>query len=723
MSALVKLEETQITNESANNAQQDGEPSRITNVRGEWNDKIEFFLTCVGYAVGLGNVWRFPYLCFKNGGGAFLIPYTCMLAFLGLPLFFLELAFGQFASLGPISVWSISPLFKGIGYSMVFLSWLLNIYYQIILVHCFYYFCVSFTSTLPWKFCNPSWSSPLCIDSLSGNLTNTTKAKSPTEEYYNNRVLKLSSGFEDFGQPSWELALLLFCAWTICALAVIKGVQSLGKVSYVTGLFPYLMLSILLVRGILLPGSGTGVLFYLTPDFSRLSDPKVWTDAATQIFFSLGCCNGGLITVSSYNKFKNNCCRDAVLVAVINCATSVYAGFVIFTNLGFMAYKKNTTVAAVASGGPGLAFVVYPEALTHMPLSSLWSVLFFLMMMTLGFGSQFSILETTLSGVQDELRKYGFNLTEKRKMLFRISVCLFDCMMGLPMVCAGGYYLLTIYDTVMSNYGPLVVAFFESSVIAYVYGLKQFRRDIEMMINERPNWYWKVCWGFFAPMIALFLTISAMVKRPVMAEFGYVFPSWTYVLYDFLSCVPFMLIVGSFLYGYCSEGGFLLLKEFLKPVHEWGPADRSHRAEFISLLRAHASQRIEEGRQAAIQGPVSHASQLRMTSSLDDSVKSGLTAAGIIPDTNFFQSKLNVAEKFTEAHTKEVVKRVTSNNDISPADAAAALSASQTALAAAVLNKLNQPSKSHSSDIKMPEQFTSSSGQQGTGKTSKTNKK
>ncbi|VDP69006.1 unnamed protein product [Schistosoma curassoni] len=136
--------------------------------RGGWNGKLEFVMTCIGYAVGLGNVWRFPYLCHKNGGGAFLIPYCLMLILLGLPLFFLEFAFGQFASLGPISVWNISPLFKGIGYAMVILSWILVVYYQIVVAHCLYFLCASFTSRLPWTDCDPSWSSPNCMDASRG---------------------------------------------------------------------------------------------------------------------------------------------------------------------------------------------------------------------------------------------------------------------------------------------------------------------------------------------------------------------------------------------------------------------------------------------------------------------------------------------------------------------------------------------------------------------------
>ncbi|CAH8652208.1 unnamed protein product [Schistosoma rodhaini] len=688
--------------------------------RGGWNGKLEFVMTCIGYAVGLGNVWRFPYLCHKNGGGAFLIPYCLMLILLGLPLFFLEFAFGQFASLGPISVWNISPLFKGIGYAMVILSWILVVYYQIVVAHCLYFLCASFTSRLPWTDCDPSWSSPNCMDASRANFTNITNPKAPSEDYYFNEVLKLSSGLEEFGTPSWSLSLCLLTCWIICALAVIKGVQSLGKVSYFTGIFPYVMLTILLIRSVLLPGAKDGVLYYLTPDFSRLKDPQVWADAATQIFFSLGCCNGGLITMSSYNKFKNNCCRDAVIFAIINCATSVYAGFVIFSNLGFMALTKNTTVAAVATSGPGLAFVVYPEAMTNMPLPSLWSVLFFIMMLTLGLGSQFSILETTLSGTEDELRRLGVVLTTRRKMFYRIIICFVDFLLGLPMVCAGGYYLFSICDSVISGYTPLVIALCETIVICYVYGLKQFRRDIELMIDERPNWYWRICWLVFTPIICFLLIISIFIYSTEFKEGNYTYPQWALIFRQILAAIPVLTIIAWFLYKYCKEGGFVLMKEFLKPVHEWGPAEKEYRTEFISMIKSNESlhrSRIYDIGPGNASTTMAHAlsnSQMQMNFNLGGSIVSGLAVAtGVMDDTKFFQSKLKVAEKLTEAHTKEVIKRVASNADFAPLDTNLAIAASQTALAAAssavILNTLQKQIPENSTQtltsIKLPEQI------------------
>ncbi|VDN31746.1 unnamed protein product [Dibothriocephalus latus] len=133
----------------------------------------------------------------------------------------------------------------------------------------------------------------------------------------------MSGGINDFGTPVWHLTLCLLLAWLLCFLVLIKGVNSLGK----------------------------GVKYYLMPDFSKLRDATAWTDAATQIFFSLSCCDGGLIALSSYNKFHNNCCRDAILVACINCLTSFYAGFVVFATLGFMAFQRNVEIADVTTSG------------------------------------------------------------------------------------------------------------------------------------------------------------------------------------------------------------------------------------------------------------------------------------------------------------------------------------------------------------------------------------
>ncbi|KAF8565961.1 hypothetical protein P879_02990 [Paragonimus westermani] len=661
--------------------------------RGNWGGKVEFLMTCIGFAVGLGNVWRFPYLCYKNGGGAFLIPYFLMLMFLGLPLFFLEFAFGQFASLGPISVWNISPLFKGIGYAMVLVSWIFVIYYQIVVSHAMYFLMASFTSYLPWTDCANEWNTASCYDGLNStdNQSMLSNLTSPSEDYYYRQVLLLTSGIEDFGVPSWKLLLCLFGSWVICALVVIRGVQSLGKVSYFTAIFPYILLTILLIRSLLLPGALQGIKFYLYPEFSRLLDPRVWVEAATQIFFSLSCCNGGLIAMSSFNKFKNNCCRDAIIVACINCATSVYAGFVIFANLGFMAHTKNTTVSSVAKSGPGLAFVVYPEALTNMPLPSLWAVLFFFMMCTLGFGSQFSVLEAVISGLQDELRQLGYTWTTLRQVTFRCAICFVNFLLGIPMICGGGYYLFYLIDNFLGSYPLIFIAVAETLVICYVYGLRQFRRDIELMINERPNWYWRACWMVITPLIGIALILFLFIAADEFTVDDYHYPKWALSLGHLIASSPVVLIPSWFFYKYCREGGFILLKEFLKPVHEWGPARDEHRAEFMTMIRSHESlkrSRLNDMSASALPTIGQNGSQLQLGFGLGGSVISGLAGTGIIDDTKFFQSKLSVAEKLTQAHTKEVLKRAASNADFNSIDPIGVLTASQTALANAAANSV-----------------------------------
>ncbi len=183
------------------------------------------------------------------------------------------------------------------------------------------------------------------------------KRTSPSEDYYRRVVLglQLDTTWENFGSLQWELVLCLLLAWIIVCVCLIKGIDSSGKVVYFTALFPYVVLAILLVRALTLPGPGAmnGLHFYLYPKWELLSSVIVWSDATTQVFYSLGPSFGVHIMLSSYNRFDNNAHRDAVIIALSNAITSVFAGFVVFAIIGFMAHDQGVPVKDVVASGPG----------------------------------------------------------------------------------------------------------------------------------------------------------------------------------------------------------------------------------------------------------------------------------------------------------------------------------------------------------------------------------
>ena len=201
-----------------------------------------------------------------------------------------------------------------------------------------------------------------------------------------------SDGIENIGTPIWRLAGCVLVVYLLLYLSLFKGVKSSGKVVWVTALAPYFLLSILLVRGLMLPGAMDGIHFYLVPDLSALSKTEVWTDAAVQIFYSCGAGFGVHLAYASYNKFDNNCYRDCLVTSCVNSFTSFFSGFVIFTYLGYMSTYQGKPIESVAEQGPGLVFEVYPEAIATLPGSQVWSCLFFLTMIILGMDSAVSIM-------------------------------------------------------------------------------------------------------------------------------------------------------------------------------------------------------------------------------------------------------------------------------------------------------------------------------------------
>ncbi|XP_063871397.1 sodium- and chloride-dependent GABA transporter 1-like [Scylla paramamosain] len=535
-----------------------------TALRGAWSNHLDFILSLVGNAIGIGNVWRFPYLCYKNGGGAFLIPYLLTVFCCGVPTFFLEVSMGQFLGTGGLTVWRISPIFKGVGYGAAVMSVWLNIYYIIVLCWGLFYFVMSLTSELPWGACGNYWNTETCVSPYNrsslecwdesfnstatesfcklGNLSRVSvqNLSDPVKEFWEKRALQISDGIDHPGSIRWELALTLLVVWILCYFCIWKGVKWTGKVVYFTALFPYILMFVLFIRGVTLPGAMTGIRYYLIPDVEKLKDITVWVEAVSQVFWSYALVLGSLIALGSYNKFHNNCYRDSLILCTINSCTSFFAGFVIFSVVGFMAEQQKKEVADVAASGPGLAFLAYPSAVLQLPVSPLWSALFFLMFIMLGLDSQFCTIEGFITAVSDEWPKY----LRKYKELFIAIVCVLSYIVGLSCVTEGGMYVFQVLDSYAASGMCLIfLIMFECIAIGWGYGADKWYDNVKEMIGYYPFFWWKMCWMFVTPAICFGVFMFNVVMWSPPKYVDYEFPGWTHFVgwlmaLSSMTCIP-----------------------------------------------------------------------------------------------------------------------------------------------------------------------------------------
>ncbi|XP_066494055.1 sodium-dependent noradrenaline transporter [Tiliqua scincoides] len=498
--------------------------------RETWGKKIDFLLSVIGFSVDLANVWRFPYLCYKNGGGAFLIPYILFLIIAGMPLFYMELALGQYNREGAATVWKICPLFKGVGYAVILIALYVGFYYNVIIAWSLYYLFASFTmEELPWTKCGNLWNSQNCTDPKRTNGSTFifgpySKYKvTPAAEFYERRVLHLheSHGIQDVGLPRWQLTLCLLVVVIVLFFSLWKGVKTSGKVVWITATLPYVVLSVLLIHGLTLPGAYDGIKAYLNIDFRRLKEPTVWIDAATQIFYSLGAGFGVLIAFASYNKFDNNCYRDALMTSTINCVTSFISGFAIFSILGYMAHEYKVKIQDVATEGPGLVFILYPEAISTLNGSTFWAVVFFIMLLSLGIDSSMGGMEAVITGLADD-----FQILKIHRKLFTLGVCIATFLLALFCITNGGIYVLTLLDTFAAGTSILFAVLMEAIGVSWFYGVDRFSEDIQEMMGFKPGLYWRLCWKFVSPAFLLFVVIVSVINFKPLTYDEYVFPSW-----------------------------------------------------------------------------------------------------------------------------------------------------------------------------------------------------
>ncbi|XP_067911271.1 solute carrier family 6 member 19a, tandem duplicate 1 [Heterodontus francisci] len=547
--------------------------------RPKWDNKAQYMLTCVGFCVGLGNVWRFPYLCQSHGGGAFMIPFLILLVLEGVPLLHLEFAIGQRLRSGSVGVWSsIHPYLKGVGIASLLVSFLVGLYYNSIIALVLWYIFNSFQDPLPWSRCPMTENNTDVVDECARS--------SPVDYYWYRETLNISTGIEDSGTIQWWLLLSLICAWAVLYVCTIRGIETTGKAVYVTSTLPYVVLTIFLIRGLTLKGSVDGIKFLFIPKVEELSNPTTWLDAGAQVFYSFSLAFGGLISFSSYNSVHNNCERDAVIISVINGFTSVYAATVIYSIIGFRATEQfdncfdnnimsltnafdlpetnltqenydevfqylNSTYPAIVSDlklktcdlqtllsqgveGTGLAFIVFTEAITKMPVSPLWSILFFVMLFCLGLSSMFGNIEGVLVPIED------LKLLPKKlpKELITGMICLVCFFIAFIFVLNSGNYWLALFDGYAGSIPLLIIAFCEMTSVVYIYGIDRFNNDIKWMIGHKPNIFWQATWRVISPLIMLVIFVFYFVVK-VKEELLYIVWDPDYEYFPSVSKVPY----------------------------------------------------------------------------------------------------------------------------------------------------------------------------------------
>ncbi|MBD3168580.1 MAG: sodium-dependent transporter [candidate division Zixibacteria bacterium] len=460
----------------------------MANKRERWTGRTAFLLSTIGSAVGLGNIWRFPFVAFKNGGGAFLIPYLLALFTAGIPLLILETGLGQKLQ------GSAAESFKKVHRDMEWLGWLallvgmiISTYYAVVISWC-------------WNYAYHSIS--LAWTSVGAN------------QFFNEEVLAISSGPDELGGIVWWVLLGLILTWGATWTIISRGVKWLGRYNQLMMPIALCMLLILLFRGVTLPNAGMGLGKFLTPDLSKLLDPNVWLAAYSQIFYTLSLGFGILITYASYRRLDEDVTNNAFITGMSNSTVEVLAGITVFSTVGFLAAQMHIPIEDISIAGPGLAFRTYPAAIGNLPhFAPFFGILFFGMLLFLGTTSLISLIEAVVCGLRD---KFGVN---------RIKATTFICVIGfgagMLFATRAGLYWLDIVDHWTNSYGLTMVGLAECILIGWIYKADKLRDFANSVSEIHLGKWWNICIKYITPAILIVTVTYSLIQEFAQPYEGY----------------------------------------------------------------------------------------------------------------------------------------------------------------------------------------------------------
>ncbi|MPV51383.1 sodium-dependent transporter [Pseudactinotalea sp. HY160] len=462
--------------------------------RQQFKGRSAFIFAAIGSAVGLGNIWRFPYVAYEGGGGAFIIPYLTALLTAGIPLLFLLYAIGhKYRGSAPLSFRRMSRGTEVIGWWQVGISFVIAVYYAVVIAWAIRY--VGFSANQAWG--------------------------DDTVSFFVDDFLQQSGDFGMGGGWVVAVGVPLIIVWVFTLVVLRAGIQNgIARLSQVFIPLLVAIFILLVIQALRQPGAAEGLNALFTPNWAALKDSSVWVAAYGQIFFSLSIAFGIMITYAAHLKRNTNLTGSGLVVAFANSGFELLAGIGVFSALGFMAQAQGVQVAEVVESGIGLAFFAFPQIVSTMPGGAVFGVLFFVSLVLAGITSLVSIVEVVIDAFED---KFNLNRTASVALIGGlmavVSILLFPTATGLN--------LLDVTDHFANSFG--IVGAGLTIVILLSWGLRRLR-VMSAHLNEVSSFKvgttWMVLLTVITPLILGFMFISELVDT---IQNGYgepAMPSW-----------------------------------------------------------------------------------------------------------------------------------------------------------------------------------------------------
>lgn len=466
-------------------------PTNEAQRRGAFSSRKVFILAAIGSAVGLGNIWRFPYVAYENGGGAFLVPYLIALLTAGIPFLLLDYAIGhKHRGSAPLSFARLRRGTEFLGWWQVGICFLIAVYYAAVIAWALRYMLFS-------------------LDEAWGD---------DPEGFFIGDFLQTSAPGVNVDVVLGVLTPLLLVWLAVLAIMALGVEKGIGRLSLY--FIPVLVVAfvVLVVRAITLDGAVDGLDAFFSPNWDALTEPGVWAAAYGQIFFSLSIGFGIMITYASYVDRRSDMPGAGLVVGFANSGFELLAGIGVFAALGFMAQASGVAVDEVVSGGIGLAFIVFPALISEAPAGTLIGVLFFGSLVIAGLTSLVSVIEVVISAVRDkfEMTRIGASMAVGVPAAL-ISLVLFSTTSGL--------HVLDIVDHFINQYGILLVAVVSMLVVAWgLRALPMLAAHLNRTGSLPLGRLWFALISVIAPLALGYVLLDAF-RTDVETPYGD-FPSW-----------------------------------------------------------------------------------------------------------------------------------------------------------------------------------------------------